>query len=317
MEFDAEARKNKEKNRNEELNKNKMRKNFKMPILEKKNKILINKSSNLENNNSRKNQGKNKYEINFISQLEIEKKNIEELEKERDKEKNYEVEIIEPKQNKRRGKKAINNENKKTEIICEKSKDGEDQKEKISLKKGDEDSVNLATNRKLEFSDETVEKITTLLKEENKENHQEKIEIDDVLKKNEVNQTEVYPVKPKKEQKEKKKLKEIKPLLEGDFDLIINYEDILKKEKIENSDMILLLIEICVNALKYNLKKSNKSKLFWEEVFCKSDFSQIFKQFKPETLRKYWRLIVETQNVKEVIETTTNYAEKINNPNIK
>lgn len=343
MEFDAEARKSKEKNKAEELNKNKIRKNLKLPTAENEENNNANISNNITNNNTKRGAAasKNKKEINFISQKEIEtKQKLEEKlpEKVEQAQKDAEADNTKNAKKSGRGRKPNTNQSKKEET----------KNAKADLK----NEEHLATNRKLEFSDENVEKITPLLIEQtevnteknnnnnnndanlngfensennnNKENEKELISFNEILTENE---NEVIEEKDEEKDKKipkkkkpaapKKPLKEIKPIFEGDFDMIVNYEDLLKKEKIENSDLILLIIEICQNASKYNLKKSNKSKLFWDEVFLKAEFAQMFKQFKPETLRKYWRVIAETNNVKAFLETTLNYAEKINNPNIK
>ena len=334
MEFDAEARKNKEKNKHEELNKNKNRKNLKLPPA---NKEVINANiANNTNNNAKKGAAgasKGKKQINFISQKEIENK--QKLEQQAEKAKELIIKAEEAAAEKK-------TKNAKKSVAAAKGKNAAKQSKKTDLKAEE----NLATNRKLEFSDENVEKITPLLLDENEtnginkennnnendnvnmeknlpENEKELINFnDDTLEENDQEEDKkkekkTSVPKEKKPPAPKKPLKELKPVLEGDFDMIINFEDILKKEKIENSDLLLLIIEICQNALKYNLKKSNKSRLFWDEVFLKAEFAQIFKQFKSETLRKYWRVIADTQNVKAFLETTQKYAEKINNPNIK
>ncbi len=80
----------------------------------------------------------------------------------------------------------------------------------------------------------------------------------------------------------------------------------------ENSDVILSLIEICSNSAKYGLTNSNKSRLFWDELFKKPEVSVVFKNFKSETLRKYWRLINDLDKNEKVIETTNKYKDEIN-----
>lgn len=132
--------------------------------------------------------------------------------------------------------------------------------------------------------------------------------------------------KPKKEQK-KTSIKQIKacepkkvkqtPVYDINVESLINVEDLAKKAKFENSDLLLLLIEISINGFKYDLKKSNKSKLFWDDVFQNQLLSGILKQFKSETLRKYWRIISETQQIQTFIDTIKSYTTQINNQNIK
>ena len=80
---------------------------------------------------------------------------------------------------------------------------------------------------------------------------------------------------------------------------------------------MLLIIEVSQNALKYGLRYSDKSKFFWDEAFQKEEFSVLFKQFKPETIRKYWKIIRDTNQVKSFVNIVKKYHEKINRGNIK
>ncbi len=97
----------------------------------------------------------------------------------------------------------------------------------------------------------------------------------------------------------------------------IDFEEMMKKENPQNSDVILFLIEICTNSIKYGLNSSNKSRLFWDELFKKPEVTMIFKKFKSETLRKYWRLINELDKNEKVIEATIKYSDEINKENVK
>ena len=101
------------------------------------------------------------------------------------------------------------------------------------------------------------------------------------------------------------------------IDTGIDLEELKKKEKPENTDVILCLIEICTNSTKYGLTNSNKSRLFWDELFKKTEVCSVFKNFKSETLRKYWRLINELDKNDKVIETTIKYKDEINKENVK
>lgn len=120
----------------------------------------------------------------------------------------------------------------------------------------------------------------------------------------------------KKEKVEKIKKEEIN-IENMTFDIIIEPESLLKKENLENSDFILLIIEVAQNGLKYGIKKSNKSRLFWVDVFKNENFSILFKQFKPETLRKYWKIIRDSEKVKSFVQLVNRFYEKINRNNIK
>jgi len=128
------------------------------------------------------------------------------------------------------------------------------------------------------------------------------------------NLTKKTEKKPKKEKAEKP-LKVLNP--EEAFDAVVDLEEIKKKTKIENADIILCLIEICTNSEKYGLSNSNKSRLFWDELFKKDEVAKVFNNFKSETLRKYWRLINELNKSDKVIETVRQYEEQINKDNVK
>ena len=86
---------------------------------------------------------------------------------------------------------------------------------------------------------------------------------------------------------------------------------------IQNSDVILSLIEICSNPSKYQLSYSNKSRLFWDELFKKEELLSLFKNFKSETLRKYWRVINDLDKNEKVVETTLKFKDEINKENVK
>ena len=97
----------------------------------------------------------------------------------------------------------------------------------------------------------------------------------------------------------------------------ISNMNINNKKIISNSDMILIILEICLNSSQFNLKGDNSSRLFWEEVGKKEILFPITKLFKPETLRKYWRIIRNINKPKKIINAVKEYKDKLNNENIK
>ena len=123
--------------------------------------------------------------------------------------------------------------------------------------------------------------------------------------------------KKRKNKNKSKKEKKEKVTTDEEFEQVIDLEEVKKKEKVENSDIILSLIEVCQNASKYGLTSSNKSRLFWDELFKKEEISRVFNNFKSETLRKYWRLISELDKNQKVIEKTRQFADLINKENVK
>ena len=115
----------------------------------------------------------------------------------------------------------------------------------------------------------------------------------------------------------------------NDYGHIINIADTLAKysnntdnnnvNKIEipNSDLILIMLEICLNSTQYGLDKDNSSRAFWEDVGKLTQLKPITDKFKTETLRKYWRTIREARKFKKIITETNKYKDELNNNNLK
>ena len=116
----------------------------------------------------------------------------------------------------------------------------------------------------------------------------------------------------------------------NDYGRIINIEDTLlkysnnntdnnnlNKSEILNSDLILIMLEICLNSAQYGLDKDNSSRAFWEDVGKLTQLKPITDKFKTETLRKYWRTIREARKFKKIISETNRYKDELNNSNLK
>ena len=86
---------------------------------------------------------------------------------------------------------------------------------------------------------------------------------------------------------------------------------------IPNSDLILIILELCLNSSQFGIEKDNSSRLFWEEVGKIEKLKPITSKFKTETLRKYWRTIREAKKYKKIISETKRYANELNNNNLK
>ena len=86
---------------------------------------------------------------------------------------------------------------------------------------------------------------------------------------------------------------------------------------ISNTDMILFILELCLNSSQFNLKGDNSSRKFWERVGKLKELSPITNIFKPETLRKYWRLLRNIKKPKKIINILNEHKNLINNENIK
>ena len=86
---------------------------------------------------------------------------------------------------------------------------------------------------------------------------------------------------------------------------------------IPNSDLILIILEICLNSSQFGLEKDNSSRLFWEEVGKIDLLKPITSKFKTETLRKYWRVIRQAKKFKKIIAEIKRYKNELDNNNLK
>ena len=97
---------------------------------------------------------------------------------------------------------------------------------------------------------------------------------------------------------------------------------------IPNSELILIMLEVCLNSSQYGIDKDNSSRAFWEEIGkldllkpittkFKPELKPITTKFKPETLRKYWRTIREAKKFRKIITETRRYRNELDNPNLK
>ena len=104
---------------------------------------------------------------------------------------------------------------------------------------------------------------------------------------------------------------------------ILNIKEYVAKIKNEdaptllNTDMILFILELCLNSSQFNLKGDNSSRKFWEEVGKIELISPVTKIFKPETLRKYWRLLRSINQPKKIINVLKEYNNSLNDVNIR
>ena len=96
---------------------------------------------------------------------------------------------------------------------------------------------------------------------------------------------------------------------------IINIKDL--KVPLNNTQIILMLLEICLNSSNYGIDLDNSSRLFWEKIAEKKDEFPVLEQFKPETLRKYWRRLRTTKKYKQIISDVKEYENKLNDENMK
>lgn len=100
-------------------------------------------------------------------------------------------------------------------------------------------------------------------------------------------------------------------------EVIIDLPKLACQPEIQNSDIILAILEICTFNKKYNYECSNNTKAFWERVVEEEVLKKIFRQFKSETLRKYWKIIRLVGNNDKFIEIVRQNEKFINNPVFK
>ena len=98
---------------------------------------------------------------------------------------------------------------------------------------------------------------------------------------------------------------------------IIDLTKLAGQSEIKNSDIILAIFEICTFNKKYNYECSNNTKAFWERVVDEEILKKIFKNFKSETLRKYWKIIRLTGDNNKFMDIVKHNEKFINNPVFK
>ena len=96
---------------------------------------------------------------------------------------------------------------------------------------------------------------------------------------------------------------------------ILNIKEL--KTPLNNTQIILMLLEICLNSSNYGINLDNSSRLFWEKIAEKKEDFSVLEQFKPETLRKYWRRLRTTKKYKQIISDVKEYENKLNEQNMK
>ena len=101
------------------------------------------------------------------------------------------------------------------------------------------------------------------------------------------------------------------------IDLIMDLPKLSTKSYITNTDIILSILEICTFNKRYNYDCSNNTKAFWDRVVKEGILKKIFKNFKSETLRKYWKIIRQTGNNDKYLEIVKQNEDFINNNGFK
>ena len=97
-----------------------------------------------------------------------------------------------------------------------------------------------------------------------------------------------------------------------------NYDNSKLRNLVENQDktqihLLLIIMEITKNRFIYNLQGNPKSKIFWRNIAKFDELKDVFIEFKNETLRKYWYLVLSLGNldkIVELLETNKNLIQK-------
>jgi len=167
---------------------------------------------------------------------------------------------------------------------------------------------------------ENTEKKSTKKKKTPKENtDNDKENNNNEAEKKEKNDMEIEEKKNAENNKEKEEENADKKNKNNNFGTIINISDALKQynNDIPNSELILIILEICLNSSQFGIEKDNSSRAFWDEIGKKDELKQITTKFKTETLRKYWRTIRETKKFRKIISETKKYKNELNKQNMK
>ena len=197
----------------------------------------------------------------------------------------------------------------------------EDQDNSEDYELPEESKQKLKSKRKTKRSD-SAQKANT----ENKTNKKKKIAKENTNKDNNNNNEEEKKDENNNNQENENNGKEKeengdKKNNNNNFGKIINISETLSKysnnESIPNSELILIILEICLRSSQLGIEKDNSSRAFWEEIGKKPEFKPIIDKFKAETLRKYWRTIRETKKFRKIISETKKYSKELNSPNMK
>jgi hypothetical protein len=94
---------------------------------------------------------------------------------------------------------------------------------------------------------------------------------------------------------------------------IINIHEVAKQSSILNSDIMLSLLELGHYPEYYQLNYSPNSIFFWNDVIQYKEIEKIFGDFKPETMKKYWRDLSKIADPTQLGEFLRKNSEVINN----
>ena len=96
----------------------------------------------------------------------------------------------------------------------------------------------------------------------------------------------------------------------------VDLKELSKKNVKSNADIILSIIEIA-SSDDVEIKSSKKSIGFWKYVVTYSQYKDIFINYKPETLKKYYHFILSSDNVPGCVTVIKNNEGFLNNEQFK
>jgi len=101
-----------------------------------------------------------------------------------------------------------------------------------------------------------------------------------------------------------------------DFYNFYDIEKLFLKENLENSEIIMAIIELGYNFKKYSIFKPCGSR-FWSDISQKCLIKGLFKKYLKSTIEKYWRFLKKIKNPHEIAKLVTSYSIQINKKEIR
>ena len=98
-----------------------------------------------------------------------------------------------------------------------------------------------------------------------------------------------------------------------EFEEIINCHALAKKETVTYSEMILSMIELNNNPIKYGIFSNPGTKKFWKSLLENKYIGNIFADYTDDTIRKYWSLIKKCKSRKKFIIIVNVHKDLIDN----
>ena len=82
---------------------------------------------------------------------------------------------------------------------------------------------------------------------------------------------------------------------------VINCYSLINEKTITYSEIILSMIELNRNPMKYGIYAQLNSKKFWKNLLNNKYIGEIFSKYRNDTIRKYWDIIKKCKSIKRII----------------